>query len=346
MRTLGIDCRFAATSTGLSRYTRELVAELAVSGDMRVVLFVRSLHESWIPTHSTATVVAADFPPYSLAEHLRFPSLIRSAKCDVLFVPHFNAPWFSPVPTIITVHDLILHRYSNHAGWFKRFAYRMLMRHAVRQARSIICVSNFTQSELKRAYGDAIAQKSTIIHEAVSSFFVVPPESVRLAVREQYGLDKKPYFLYVGNCKQHKNVGALIDAWMSLQDSSRELVFVTGGKEAAHVPEIAGMRVLRGVPDADLPALYAGALCFVSASLYEGFGLPLWESHACGCPAIVSNRASFPEIAPPGTVLCEPTAEAFAVAMRSPPQWVQGAKQRRWEHVAAETEVVLGEGLE
>ena len=99
-----------------------------------------------------------------------------------------------------------------------------------------------------------------------------------------------------------------------------------------------GVRVLSAVPDEDLPALYGGALCFVSASLYEGFGLPLLESHACGCPAIVSNIAAFPEIAPPGTRLVEPTVRSFAAAMQDPPSWEPLAHPARtWADAAAET---------
>lgn len=341
MKTIGIDCRFASTSTGLSRYTREIAQSLVKRGGARYVLFVRSNTEQWIPSGANVTVIEAPFPHYSLSEQLRFPSVITHAQIDLLFVPHFNAPLFCPVPFVVTVHDLILHRYPNDASFIKQFAYRLLMKRAVTKAQSIISVSNFTKSELVQAYGPGIEKKIAVIHEAVSSSFAAPSSDITASTLKRHALTK-PYFLYVGNAKQHKNVQTLIDAFVMLNDHSHELVLVTGGKESQLLPEPTGVCILRDMPDADLPSLYAGAVCLVSASLYEGFGLPLWEAAACGCPAIVSNRASFPEIAPLGTVLTDPTAEHFAQAMRSPPPRGKIAALRSWDDVARETASVLG----
>ncbi len=340
MSIIGIDCRFAATPTGLGRYTRELTTALVKKNDMRFVLFVRSKTESWIPRTAHLSVIEAPFPHYSLAEQLRFPSLIKQSRIDLLFVPHFNVPWFCPVPSVITVHDLILHRFPNDAGFIKQFAYRLLMKRAISKATSIISVSNFTKSELLQTYGNSLAKKIVVVHEAVSPAFAAPSDDVKTSTLKRRHLSK-PYFLYVGNSKQHKNVQMLIAAFASLHDPTRELVLVTGGKESKSLQETEGVRLLRDVPDADLPSLYAGALYFVSASLYEGFGLPVIEAHACGCPAIVSNRASFPEIAPPGTVLVEPTVESFAQAMRTPPPHTEIGTRRSWDDVARETASVL-----
>lgn len=343
MQTIGIDCRFASTSSGLGRYTRELTTALLERGGAHYVLFVRSEREPWIPAIASAsmTVHVAPFPHYSLAEQTRFPSVLRRAGIDLLFCPHFNVPWFCPVPFVVTIHDLILHRFPNNAHLLKQAAYRLLMVRAISRAERIICVSAFAADEVRKTYGRSAKEKISVIHEAVSPSFQPVASDGRERITQKYRLDK-PYFLYVGNAKQHKNVGVLIDAFTALDDASRELVLVTGGKEVADMRLPPGVRLLHDIPDADLPALYSGALCFVSASLYEGFGLPLLEAHACGCPAIVSDQSSFPEIAPPGTLLIEPTVQIFAAAMRTPPAWQPAESVRTWSDVATETAGVFG----
>ncbi len=342
MKTIAIDCRFAALPVGLGRYTREVTTALLRRGGFRFVLLVKSCDEAWIPRDVSRppAIIEAPFPHYGVAEQLRLPGLIRDAHADLLFSPHFNVPLRATVPVVVTIHDLILHRYPNAASAFKRAAYRFMMRSAVKKAERVIAVSGFTAGELAAVYGPDIAAKTTVVHEAVSPSFAPAPSSRQADVRARYGLEK-PYFLYVGNAKQHKNVQMLIDAYSALRDPSQELVLVTGGREAGSLRLVPGVSRIAGVPDDDLPALYSAARCFVSASLYEGCGLPVLEAHACGCPGIVTDRASFPEEAPPGTALIAPTIDAFAAAMREPPAWKPAATKRSWDDVAAETAEVF-----
>lgn len=339
MHCIGIDCRFAGTQTGLGRYTRELVSHLLLRRDaFHYALFVPPEPQAWIPQNygSAYSLHPVPFSHYSLAEQTRFPSLIKKAAVDLFFSPHFNVPLFCPAPTVVTIHDLILHRYPNDASVLRQLAYRFLFRQAVSRSQRVIAVSGFTASELRSFYGPRVQPKLSVIAEAVPpSFSRRSPEECR-AVIERTGI-AHPFYLYVGNAKEHKNVQMLIDAFAALQDPEKELVLVTGGKEAGKLTLRPGVRLIPSISDDDLPALYTSALCFVSASLYEGFGLPLLEAHACGCPGIVTNRASFPEIAPPGTTLCEPSVDAFARAMQAPPQWQPATTTRTWADAAAET---------
>src|SRR5687767_372877 len=100
MKTLGIDCRFAASHVGLGRYTRELVTHLmARPRPFSIVLFVRSEEEEWLqslPNRSMARIVVADIPHYSFAEQWKFPSVLRRSKINLLFSPHFNVPLLCP----------------------------------------------------------------------------------------------------------------------------------------------------------------------------------------------------------------------------------------------------------
>ncbi len=341
--TIGIDCRFAATHSGLGRYTRELVTHLLRrTDDVEYVLFSGEADPVWLSDIPAARykIQNTKYGHYSFAEQLRFPLDIKRARIDLLFSPHFNVPLVCPVPFVATIHDLILHRYPNQASGLRRHAYRAVMRHTVRGARKLIAVSAFTAGELAKEYGPSVRKKITVIHEAASQEFSKKSGASCAPVLKKHGL-KKPFFLYVGNAKEHKNVQMLIDAYKSLGSTGTELVLVTGGREAASLRLCDGVRLISDVDHHDLPCLYFFAACFVTASLYEGFGLPVMEAAAAGCPVIVTNRGSLPEIAPPGSHVVEPTVEALADALREPPAAEEAAAPRTWGDVALETAGVL-----
>jgi glycosyltransferase involved in cell wall biosynthesis len=320
-RTIAVDCRFAGTLSGLGRYTRELVPRLLRRGDpLRYILFVRSAEEPWLRTlpARSADIRRLAAPHYSFAEQGAFPLALLRARADLLFSPHFTVPLLCPVPFIVTVHDLILHRYPNEASLLRRMGYRCVMAHAVARARRVVTVSEFTARELCSIYGESLRDRIVRVPEGVSGDFRPrTPEEQRTACR-RYDL-RKPYCLYVGNAKQHKNVQMLIDAFALLPSETRELVLVTGGKEASRLVLRSGVRLLPDVPERDLPALYSAAEAFVTASLYEGFCLPVAEARACGCPIIAGRSGAIPEVAGPRALLVEPTVEALAGALRRPP---------------------------
>ncbi len=266
--------------------------------------------------------------------------MIKRAKIDLFFCLHFNVPLLCPVPFVATIHDLILHRYPNQTSRIKQMAYRKIMRHTVRKAKALIAVSEFTAGEILKTYGKDLRKKITVIHEAASREFLRKSAAACGPVLKTFAL-RKPFFLYVGNNKEHKNVQMLIDAYRSLGTTETELVLVTGGKEAEHLELPDGVRILRDVSAPDLSCLYFFAVAFVTASLYEGFGLPVLEAQASGCPVIVTNTGSLPEIAPEGSRIVEPTVEDLADALRDPPEPPDISKLRSWGEVAAETFQVL-----
>lgn len=344
MNTVGIDCRFAATQSGLGRYTCELVTELLRRRDgVRYVLFVsKDDDHAWLPNPlpESCLLTPVSFAHYSLSEQIKFPGVIRRSKIDLLFSPHFNVPLLCPVPFVATIHDLILHRYPNQASGIKKAAYQLLMKHTVKKSRALIAVSRFTADEIAKTYGKDVRKKITVIHEAASPEFIRKSATSCAPVLKKYGLGK-PFFVYVGNAKEHKNVQMLIDAYASLHSTETELVLVTGGKESEALRLCDGVRILRDVPNADLSCLYYFAVAFVTASLYEGFGLPVLEAQASGCPVIVTNTGSLPEIAPEGARVVEPTVEDIADALRDPPSPPDMEKMRTWGEVANETFDVL-----
>ena len=348
MHRIAIDCRFAGTSSGLGRYARELVsALLQQSVPVEYVLLVLPEAKNWIatlPVSKNWSAVEISSRHYSLSEHWVIPHMLRKHSIERLFSPHCTAPLFCPVPFVVTVHDLILHAFPNAAPLWKRLGYRVLMRHAVRDAATVITISGFVAGEIAQAYGSATLQRTQVITEGVSEIFRKRNEEEQMRIRKRFGIEG-PFFLYVGNAKEHKNVPMLLEAFARLPASSPRLVLVTGGREAEHLSLPPRVVRLDGVDDNDLACLYSAAACFVTASSYEGFCLPLAEALTCGCPAIAPNRGPMPEVSQGQAHLIELTTEALTAALLSPPSPPSAFDRPLWESCAEQTSRVLMNAL-
>lgn len=339
MKTIAIDCRFASTMSGLGRYTRELVtALLQRKSDVHYVLLVRSVAEEWIPTD--ADTIVANFPHYSLQEQLFLPAVIGRTKADLFFTPHFNVPFYCPIPYVVTIHDLILHRYPNHASGLKRFVYHALIKHAVKHAAQILTISNAMKEEILQEYPSS-ASRLHVIYEGVSEKYHPMPVDAVENIRKSYGLDR-PFFLYIGNDKEHKNVQLLRDAFQSIGTTGRDIVYVTGHTEQERLlPSSSHEKRLQHMSDAELASLYTAAEAFVTATLYEGFCLPIAEALACGCPVIATNLPVIAEISGGRATLVEPTIEAFRNAMRQSYHHSDPYIVGTWDKTAEEAERVF-----
>lgn len=214
------------------------------------------------------------------------------------------------------------------------------MKHAVKKSQRIIAVSEFTASELEREYGSEIRKKVAVIPEAVSSVFQPQTKEQAAEALERYGVSM-PFYLYVGNAKEHKNLPLLLDAFEKLQDSEASLVLVSGGKELSRHVLPPHTHVLSDVSDRDLASLYSLARAVVSPSLYEGFGLPIAEAAACGCPVIAVKGSAVSEVSPPSAQLIEPSMDALVAAMKNLKEHAVPSPGRNWDSVARATLNVL-----
>lgn len=355
-QTIGIDCRFASSHSGIGRYTRELVRYLLKRNDpWRYVLFVRDKETHGLgklPANNNYQFSIINYPFYSLSEQLFFPNAIRRANVTLMHFPHFNVPFLlNPAKhgvrsgVIATIHDLILHRFPNEASFTKRIAYRLLMRRTVQRASHLIAVSQATADDLASVYGENIREKLSIIHEGIADTFTRAEGQMIDRVRKKYQLPPS-FLLYVGAAKEHKNVQTLIDTC----PPEHTLVLVTSGKEIANLRLLPNVRVLPNLPDSDLPALYSAARCLISPSLSEGFNFPVLEAMACGCPVIATNRGSTSEVTGGFALLVEPTIAALSKALANLPTRpleaaIVHAQSFSWERTAEETTQVYASFL-
>lgn len=347
MAHLMIDCRFGGTLTGLGRYTRELIPLLLRElPEYRISVLVRSPHEDWLESiSSTAEILHCNIRHYSLKEQYSLVSLLMQKKPDLYFCLHFNLPILCPVSSVITVHDCILDRYPNRASFLRRKSYKITMSNALRKAKKIIAVSAFVKQDILSLYGSILQPKIHVIHEGVHERFQPVSREKESSIRMKYALPQS-FYLYVGNTKEHKNVALLFEAFSRLSASHPELVFISDGPELSALLLPPRTHVLRGVPEEDLPGFYSAATAYVSASLYEGFGLPAAEALACGCPVIAVNRSAIPEVTDGHAMLIEPTPEAMASALQKVKQRVEPWRKLQWIDTAQKTASVLRSALQ
>lgn len=194
----------------------------------------------------------------------------------------------------ITIHDL---SYLVNPQWFsKSFAavYRTIVPNIVRYSEKIITVSEFSKSEIVRHF-NINPSKIEVIYNAVSSEIKFNPETPD--PQNKYGR----YFLAVSSIDPRKNLSGLIQAYQSLKLNNVKLIIVGARNSifnSANMVHNSSDNIIfaNRVDDYELASLYQNAVCLVFPSFYEGFGLPPIEAMKFGCPVIVSNNSSLPEV--------------------------------------------------
>lgn len=314
---IGIDARMhGASFTGIGRYTTELIEQLAkIDSEHEYVLFMRKeAFKQYSCPNARFRKVLADFPHYSLGEQVGFLKTLESERLDLMHFTHFNAPLFYTRPFIVTIHDLTLSFFPGKkmTNILHRLAYHLVIRNVTRKARRIIAVSNHTKKDLIKTLG-VPDSKIEVIYNGVSSRFGGAAPTKRPELNKKLGLSK-PFFLYTGVWRDHKNVVGLIEAFAAFNKESGysyELVITGPNNPAYHeVPDT--IRHLRADPyihlvglvsEEDVHSLYLNAMAYIFPSFYEGFGLPPLEAMQCGTPTLVSNVSAIPEVCGEGNSL-------------------------------------------
>ena len=230
------------------------------------------------------------------------------------------------MPTVLTVHDLIFRRYAAYHKPLNRWYLNATMPLFCRRADAIIAVSEQSKRDVVEAYGIP-PEKITVIYEAADPRFCPQPPETVAAARARYGLPDR-YLLFVGTIEPRKNLGRVLAAFERLHaDGLTDALVIVGKRGWLYDDFFARLEgspakqavIFPGfVPDADLPAVYAGSQALAFPSEFEGFGLPVLEAMACGTPVVCSNTSSLPEVAGDAALLVDPLdVDALADALAS-----------------------------
>lgn len=254
-------------------------------------------------------------------EQITFPRVCRRLQVDLAHVPYFGSPVSTPVPTVVTIHDLIPMVLPEYRGSAQVRLYTWLVATAAAKAAVILADSQATK--------DDVVRKLKLPSDDVRVVYLAPAPHYRpidsedeLAVfRAKHNLPDK-FVLYFGGYDVRKNVDTIIEAYglvSSTLGHSHPLVlagslprnpsklFIDPLKVAQDFGLEAYIITPGWIDEQEKPLLYSAATVFVWPSRYEGFGLPVLEAMACGTPVVTSNAASIPELAGSAAVLVDPT---------------------------------------
>lgn len=306
MVDLCIDARMAFCS-GIGTYIREIVPFFP-----RATLLVDKLGHPWCKDFEQ---IVLDAPIYSIREQVLYP--LKIPRCDLFWSPHYNVPLL-PIKArkrIATIHDACHLVFGSR---LEKLYAKWVMGKAL--GNRAITVSQFSKQEIEKQFGKSNLE---VIPIGVNRTRFRPQASSE-AIRKKYQIPER-FVLFIGNQKPHKNIDGLIRAFAKVGLPHLELVVI--GKGTRRGP----------VADEDLPTLYSMAEAFIFPSFYEGFGLPPLEAMSCGCPTLVSNVASMPEVCGDASLYFDPANDdAMADAIRkvvANPQMKKQLIERGFERV-------------
>lgn len=247
-----------------------------------------------------------------ICDHLLGPRAIRERDIDITWFTKYVVPLQITGRTITTIHDMAYYFPDLGAYSLSDTIYmRTMIRNSCRRADGIVAVSKNSRNDIVRLL-DVDPAKVHVIHEAADEKYERVTDVQKIArFRKKYALPDK-YILFTGGISPRKNLLRLIEAFHLLAPRLEHKLVLTGAKGWKNKEVMRAIakseRIVRlgFVDDVDMPLLYSAADVFVYPSLYEGFGLPVLEAGACGCPVLASQTSSIPEVGSDAVLYVDP----------------------------------------
>lgn len=250
----------------------------------------------------------------------------------VLYSPSGSAPLLHP-RNVLTIHDAIVFAAPEGCPFAYRLWYRFLSIVLTRTAAHVLTVSEFSKRDITH-YCKSNPDKVSVVYPGSQYLCSVAGDE---SILTKYSLCKFGYVLAVGSSAPNKNFAGILRAADQLALSGIDVVLVgkTGLSVGRHGPKMKPLDLSRVknvgfATDAELRSLYENAGCFVFPSFYEGFGLPPLEALSLGCPTVISNCASLPEVCGEAALTCDPHSTEDIVAK------IQTSIQMRQDEGSAE----------
>jgi len=323
---IAIDAR-RVRDFGIGTYIRSLVHALSRIDAVNRYTVITGPGEVrvWgtLPDNFRNAVYAGD--DHSYTDHLLFPLFLRRLKPDLVHIPLNRVPLLMIRPYVVTIHDMVnLYYGEKKISTAHMYLRRFRFRRGLTRASRVIAVSEATKADVENLLDVPPGRITRVYNAPDPGFLGRDPEAgreERQRIMERYQIDR-PFLLYAGAIRHHKNVPRLVEAFAVLREQLAahpvygDLRLVIIGDTISEYPVVRqavlkskvehAVRFLGFVPFDTLRCFYEAAAAFVFPSRHEGFGLPPLEAMACGTPVVTSNVSSLPEVTGDAAMLVNP----------------------------------------
>jgi glycosyltransferase involved in cell wall biosynthesis len=319
---------------GISRIFNEILPRMCnIDGSLHITLLISGNHIQALPAHGNIHDVslpqAQRFllpgflwrPLVPKIQQLIYTLFLKELQKQIWHSSYYTLPDSWKGPLVITVPDMAHERYPELFGKEGK-EFRKLKQRCIHNADAIITISETVRGDIQEYYS-VDRNKIRVIQLGCSDVF---SHSKNSESDNNFNI-KKPFLLYVGINSKYKNVSLFLKAY-SRWNHSIDVDIVIAGRPWSHnqINELLELNIrskvflLGNVDDNTLKKLYHRAVAFVFPSLHEGFGIPLLEAMACGCPIVASKIPSTIEVAGECPVYFDPQdsdsmINAFEIAL-------------------------------
>ena len=314
---------------GVKVYTKKLLPLLFSLGSRHqyVLIYQNPKLVGTYAQYPNVEEVVASMPGTVPWDQIAVPWIARKKRVDLIFNPKFTIPFFTKAKKMFVLHGsewfVIPQHFKKHDQWYFNFFVPLYCRFSD----AFIAVSNAVKRDAVQHTGVNPA-KVHAIHNGFDPglFQPVRDPAALAAVRQKYSLPEH-YILWCGQIESRKNVARLLRAFAQIKNDVPHHLVMAGEQRWNTHAELQGLSEL-GIEDrlhfpgwiqhTDLPAVYTMADLFSFPSLYEGFGIPIVEAMACGCPVLSADTCAPPEVLAGSGYLVDPlSVDEIAKGMRS-----------------------------
>ena len=318
---IGFDAKRAfLNTTGLGNYSRNTLNALKkYYPEHDYVLFTPEIREELFPEKENFEVYSPDNSATKLLKSLwrsiSLNRIITKHEIDIFHGLSHELPagiQKSKVRSVVTIHDLIFMRFPKYYSTIDRRIYYQKVKLSTHCADKIIAISNQTKEDIIK-YLKVDPKKIEVVYQPINeNFFTTININEQDIVLQKYNLPPK-FILALGTIEARKNHLNILKA---IKSNNIDIPLAIVGKPTTYVQKLLDFVIenkmeeqvffLDNVTNEDLPVIYNRASFLVYISVFEGFGLPIIEAMASGCPVVTSSTSCLPEVASDGAILCNP----------------------------------------